>query len=109
MGWNCRHSFYPFFDGISKNAYKKRELESYANAVKTYKGKEISVYDATQIQRGIERNIRAWKREAYAFESAGLDNAREIARIKVYQAKMRAFIRETGLSRQYVRESVVRG
>jgi hypothetical protein len=108
MGWNCRHSFYPFFDGISKNAYKKRELESYANEVKTYQGKEISIYDATQIQRGIERNIRAWKREAYAFESAGLDNAREIARIKLYQAKMRAFIKQTGLSRQYVRESVVK-
>jgi len=108
MGWNCRHSFYPFFDGISKNAYKKRELESYANAVKTYQGKEISVYDATQIQRGIERKIRAWKRQAYAFESAGLDNAREIAKIKLYQARMRAFIKQTGLSRQYVRESVVR-
>ncbi len=108
MGWNCRHSFYPFFDGISKNAYKKRELESFSNAVKTYQGKEISVYDATQIQRGIERKIRAWKRQAYAFESAGLDNAREIAKIRLYQAEMRAFIKQTKLSRQYVRESVVR-
>jgi len=108
MGWNCRHSFYPFFDGISKNAYKKRELESYANAVKTYQGKEISVYDATQIQRGIERKIRFWKRQAYALDAAGLENAKEIAKIRLYQANMRSFIRQTGLSRQYVREGVVR-
>lgn len=108
MGWNCRHSFYPFFDGISKNAYKQRELDSFASKVLTYQGKEISIYEATQIQRAIERRIRAWKRQAYAFESAGLDNASEIAKIKAWQARMRSFIRETKLSRQYVREGVVR-
>lgn len=108
MGYNCRHSFYPFFNGISHNAYKKRDLESFANKVTTYQGKEISVYEATQIQRGIERKIRAWKRQAYALESARLENAREIGKIKAWQARMRSFIRETKLSRQYVRESVVR-
>jgi len=108
MGYNCRHSFYPFFDGISKNAYNKRDLESYANKVLTYQGKEISMYEATQVQRGIERKIRAWKRQAYALEAASLDNAREIAKIKAWQARMRSFIRETRLSRQYVREGVVR-
>lgn len=107
MGWNCRHSFYPFFEGISKNAYKQRELDSYANKVTTYQGKEISIYEATQIQRGIERKIRAWKRQAYALEAASLENAREVAKIKAWQARMRSFIRETKLSRQYVRESVV--
>ncbi|MBI5954362.1 MAG: hypothetical protein HY865_22120 [Chloroflexi bacterium] len=105
---NCRHSFYPFFDGLSHNAYKKRELESFANATRTYQGKEISVYDATQIQRGIERKIRFWKRQASAFNAASLDNTREIAKIRLYQAKMRAFIKQTKLSRQYVRESVVK-
>lgn len=107
-GWNCRHSFFPFFDGISKNAYKQRELDSYANKVLTYQGKEISIYEATQVQRGIERKIRTWKRQAYAFEAAGLENAREVAKIKAWQARMRSFIRETKLDRQYVRESVVR-
>lgn len=108
MGYNCRHSFYPFFEGISKNAYNKRDLESYANKVLTYQGKEISTYEATQVQRGIERKIRTWKRQAYALEAASLDNAREIAKIKAWQARMRSFIRETRLSRQYVREGVVR-
>lgn len=108
MGWNCRHSFYPFFDGLSKNAYKKRDLESFANKVTTYQGNEISIYEATQIQREIERKIRAWKRQAYALAAARLGNASEIAKIKAWQARMRAFIRETKLSRQYVRESVVR-
>ncbi|MBK8467742.1 MAG: phage minor capsid protein [Chloracidobacterium sp.] len=106
MGWNCRHSFYPFFDGISKNAYRQRELDSYASKVLTYQGKEISVYEATQIQRGIERKIRAWKRQAYALEAASLDNAREIAKIRAWQARMRSFIQQTKLNRQYVREGV---
>ncbi len=107
MGWNCRHSFYPFFDGISHNAYKKRDLESFANKVLTYQGNEISVYDATQIQRKIERKIRASKREAYALEAAGLGNELEVAKIRAWQARMRAFIKQTGLSRQYVREGVL--
>lgn len=108
MGYNCRHSFYPFFEGISHNAYKQRELESFANKTVTYNNKQMSAYDATQYQRGIERKIRLYKRQAYALESAGLDNSREIARIRMYQAQMRDFIRQTGLQRQYVRESVVR-
>lgn len=58
MGWNCRHSFYPFFEGISENAYSKAELESYASKTVKYNGEEISLYDATQKQRSIERKIR---------------------------------------------------
>lgn len=107
MGWNCRHSFYPFFEGISKEIYSKKELESYANKTVTYNGREMSVYEATQQQRGIERDIRKWKRIAGAKESAGKDNSAELAQVKKYQAKMRDFVKETGLDRQRVRESVI--
>lgn len=107
MGWNCRHSFYPFFEGISHNAYKQRDLTNFADKTVTYNNKEISVYDATQYQRGIERKIRFYKRQATALQAAGLDNSNEIARIRMYQAQMRDFIRQTKLQRQPVRESVI--
>lgn len=106
-GWNCRHSFYPFFEGISENAYNQAELDSFADKTVTYNGKEIPIYDATQMQRGIERKIRHWKRQEGAYEAAGLDNDAETAKVKEWQARMRDFIKQTGLQRQNVREQVV--
>ena len=106
-GWNCRHSFYPFFEGISENAYKQAELDSYAGKTVTYNGKQIPMYDATQIQRGIERKIRLWKRKEGALDAGGFDNDAETAKVKEWQAKMRDFIKQTGLQRQSVRESAV--
>ncbi len=108
-GWNCRHSWYPFFEGISENAYSKADLKSFANQKVTYNGEPISVYDATQEQRAIERNIRRTKREAGALEAAGLDNTAERLALGRYQAQMRDFTRQTGLSRQSVREQVYAG
>lgn len=105
-GWNCRHSFYPFFEGISENAYSKATLNSYARRKVTYEGNEISVYEATQKQRSIERRIRKWKREAGALEAAGLDNNTAKAKVREWQAKMRDFTKQTKLSRQYQRERI---
>lgn len=106
-GWNCRHSFYPYFEGISENAYSKAELESYANKTVTYQGQEISMYDATQKQRAIERKIRFWKRRAGALDAAGLDSTVEGAKVREWQAQMRDFTKQTGLIRQRERERVL--
>lgn len=106
MGWNCRHSFYPYFDGISENAYSRAELASYANKTVVYNGKKMSVYEATQEQRAIERKIRYWKRQAGALKAAGLDASAETAKVKAWQAQARDLVRQTGLSRQYAREQV---
>ena len=105
-GWNCRHSFFPFFEGISQAAYDQATLDNYAAKTVTYNGQEISVYEATQQQRAIERKIRHWKRQASALEAAGLDHDQETAKIKEWQARMRDFIGQTGLQRQRVREQV---
>ena len=107
MGWNCRHSFYPFFEGISENAYKQSELDSYADKTVTYNGQEIPIYDATQMQRGIERKIRLWKRQSGALDAAGMDSTAETAKVKEWQSRMRDFIKQTGLQRQGMRESVI--
>ncbi|MCX6064171.1 MAG: phage minor capsid protein [Chloroflexi bacterium] len=106
QGWNCRHSFYPFFEGISENAYNQAELDSFANETVTYNGQEIPIYDATQQQRAIERKIRLWKRKEGALDAAGLDNDAETAKVKEWQSRMRDFIKQTGLQRQSVREIV---
>lgn len=107
-GINCRHNFYPFFKGISESAYSQSDLQQFASKTVTYNGREMSFYDATQEQRRIERAIRKAKREASALEAAGLDNILEKAKIKALQARMRSFIKQTGLQRQYVREQIVK-
>lgn len=112
-GINCRHSFYPFFEGISEAVYTQAELDSYANKTVVYNGKELSVYEATQVQRGIERKIRHWKRQAGALEASGLkdletldDLAKANGKVKEWQGEMRKFVKETGLIRQPERERV---
>lgn len=105
-GYNCRHSFYPFFAGISENAYNEETRRELAGRSVTYQGRQIDQYDATQIQRGLERKIRTWKRQAGALDAAGLDSSFELEKIRQYQAQMRAFLRQTGLQRQRFREQV---
>ena len=106
MGWNCRHSFFPYFEGISENAYGEAERKSLAKKTVDYGGEKISMYDATQVQRYIERNIRRWKRQAQALEAAGLENSKEMALVKSWQARMRDFINQTKLTRQSIREQI---
>lgn len=106
MGWNCRHSFYPYYEGLSENAYTAQDRKSLANQKAEYNGEKISMYDATQVQRYIERNIRRWKRQAQALEAAGLDNSQETELVKKWQARMRDFINQTNLNRQSIREQI---
>jgi len=106
-GVNCRHSFYPWFEGISQNAYDQATLDNYASKTVTYNGKEMSFYEGTQVQRKLEREIRAAKREAAAVDAAGLDNSGELQKVRDLQGDMREFTRQTGLKRQYVREQSV--
>lgn len=67
-GVNCRHTFHPFFEGISEPTKWQKEPEP-----KEYGGKMYSYYDATQKQRAMERQIRSTKREIEAMRSIGGD------------------------------------
>jgi hypothetical protein len=106
LGINCRHSYYPFFEGISENTYREADLQSYANKTVTYQGKEISFYEATQKQRAIERKIRDWKRQASALEAGGFDNTEAIGKVRQWQGVMRDFVNQTELVRQRNREQI---
>ena len=104
-GWNCRHSFYPYFEG-SPRTYTAKELKKLEARDYTYNGQKLTEYEATQTQRGIERNIRRWKREQAAMRAAGLPDDEAAAKVKEWQARQRDFVAQTGLKRQYDRERI---
>ena len=103
-GWNCRHSFFPVIEGLSDRAYSIDKLRELNNRTVIVDGEKMSLYDATQQQRYIERKIRRWKREASAMEAAGLDSSAAKSKVREWQAAQRDFIRQTGLTRDYFRE-----
>ena len=61
-GVNCRHDWMPYYKG-STRTYSNKELNDLKNETVTYNGKQISKYEATQIQRKIERKIRQDKKD----------------------------------------------
>lgn len=105
-GWGCRHGFFPHFLG-QNNTYSKDELEEYTrpDAVE-YNGKKMSLYEAEQTQRSIERQIRRWKREDNALKAAGLDTTESSAKVKLWNSRYKDFCAKTGLKQQKQRSVV---
>ena len=97
MGWNCRHSWNPFFEGISERSYTPEALEKLNARDIEYNGRKYAEYEISQMQRKMERNIRATKRELSAFDAAGLkeDFARQSIKLKAQEQKLRDFARAT--------------
>ena len=57
-GVNCRHRFFAFFPGITTQAAEHYDEE-----------KNAEIYQATQKQRRLERNIRRWKKVCDAMKA----------------------------------------
>ena len=74
-GWNCRHTFWPWVEGAGR-AYRPWTLTGYAEETITVDGSKYTVYEASQRQRSLERQIRALKKEQNALRPWG-DLARE--------------------------------
>ncbi|WP_101698508.1 phage minor capsid protein [Clostridium minihomine] len=119
-GWNCRHSFFPFFEGLSSSAYPRKKLQEYENQTVQYNGETIKYYDATQMQRAAERQIRATKRELAGYDagikatdSEELRNALteqfQATSVKLSHQKSQLddFLAQTGMLRQGEREQVL--
>ena len=69
-GVNCKHNFHPYIPGAPK-AYSSKQLEDYNAENVEYNGEMYTEYEASQIQRGIERKIRSLKRQVSAMEAGG--------------------------------------
>lgn len=105
-GWNCRHNFFPFFEGLSRSAYPEEVLRRYENQTVTYNGEKLSYYDATQKQRYLERQVRRWKREYLMLDAAGQDTTQAAVKLNDWRRSLDDFLGQTGLDRQSSREMV---
>ena len=104
-GINCRHSYYPYFEGMEKH-YTTDDLDEMAKQTVTYDGKEMTRYDAEEKLRYMERNVRKYKRRAIVQEAGGVDNTAARAKIGEWQQRARDFTKQTGIARDTAREFV---
>ena len=108
-GWNCRHNFYPYIEGISERTYTDQELANIDPPPIEFEGRKYSAYEATQMQRRIEATIRKQKRLKTAYEAAGLTDKATAANIRLRRLneKYRAFSKAAGLPEQRERMKVL--
>lgn len=108
-GWNCRHNFFPYFEGID-TPYHTPEFTQTENN---------EYYALTQTQRRYERAVRDSKRKLAALDGArqsvespelrlklDSDFARGSVTLKNREERLNSFIRENGLQRDNARVRV---
>lgn len=110
-GINCYHDWYPTTNE-SKIVYTDKQLEEMNTKVK-YNDKEISGYEAKQIQRGLERKIREDKRWIASLKQVKDDNQlSEKSKIELDKAnaqyakhtnELNDFLSQTGFNKDYMR------
>lgn len=105
---NCGHAAFPIILGVNSPQYTPAELEKF----RTDNGKGVTVdgvhytgYEATQMQRSLERAIRRQKNRIMVDEAAGdkekLDQDK--TKLAVLHQRYREFSRAAGLRTQYER------
>lgn len=108
-GWNCRHHYFPYIEGVSERTYTDEQLAHIDDDHNIeFEGKHYTAYEATQKQRQIERTVRKLKREQTAYKAAGLTEEEQAvtARIRRLNAEYKAFSEATGLPMQRERMRV---
>ena len=102
-GWNCRHHYFPYIEGMSERTYTDEQLAHIDDGHNIdFEDKHYTAYEATQKQRQIERTIRKLKREQAAYKAAGLteEERTATARIRRLNTKYREFSEAAGLPMQ---------
>lgn len=118
QGVNCRHTWFPYYEGSSLT-YTDKELEELKNEKVTYNGVKYTKYEASQIQRGMERQIRQSKKDIAGLQGIMTSENVEIEmetiqnqfRLKSYNLKqqesvLKDFIEQTKLTRDTTREKI---
>lgn len=115
-GWNCRHDWYPYFEG-SPRMYSEKDIEELnAENIKFPDGSMHTYYEAEQYQRAYERAIRETKRilaaqdeciintKSESLKKAMQNNFDEFSiRLKKQEAKLNTFCDKTGLLKDNAR------
>lgn len=96
--YNCRHTHYPYWPGISEPIAYQREPGPF-----TINGRRYTYYEATQKQRAMERQIRALKREV----NAGGDKATLGSEIRQRTREYKAFSDACGIREKLERLHVL--
>ncbi len=113
-GWNCRHDWYPYYEGISTRNYTQSDLDKLNAKDIEYQGKMYSEYKISQMLRGMERQSRALKRQKVALKTA-VDEGQTFlksdltalnGKIRDKSAQIQSFCNETGYRRDRFREQV---
>lgn len=118
-GVNCRHDWYPYYKG-SARTYTQKQLNKWKNEKVEYNGQKISMYDATQIQRRMERQIRQDKKEIAGLQGILTSNNKDElliedskiqllnrqTKLKNDNAILNDFIKQTNSKKDYTRLSI---
>lgn len=109
-GANCRHRRNVWVEGVSERTYTDEQLEHIDDDLGCeFDGKKYTAYEATQMQRRVEREVRRLKREKSAYKAAGLheDETAVNIRLRRVNAKYNAFSAAAGLPEQRERMKVL--
>lgn len=109
-GWNCYHSFYPYFEGLSTPSF------SSDGGAFNDDGEYIdndTIYEASQKQRYYERQVRAAKKECTIYNAAIEETNNDALKNELYkefqkssvklknrEAKLETFISENNRTRR---------
>ena len=98
-GVNCRHNFHPYVPGTSRT-WSDKELAKLEEKNIEYNGVKMTEYEASQVQRKIEREIRKQKRTIAALEAAGEDASEYRSKLSKANKLYGDFAKQTGLKQQ---------
>lgn len=111
-GWNCRHTYYPYIDGVMERTYTDKQLETIDRKPFVYQDRLYDQYQATQKQREIERAIRKQKRIINSMGGLDSEEAKKskqeaTIRLRRLNANYKAFSEKAGLPLQRERTKVL--
>ena len=109
-GANCRHRRNVWVEGVSERTYTDEQLAHIDDDLGcTFDGKKYTAYEATQMQRRVERQIIKQKRFVTAYKASGQMDEYRAAKAKLTRlnAKYKAFSEAAKLPLQWERTRVL--
>lgn len=109
-GANCRHRRNVWVEGVSERTYTDEQLAHIDDDLGcTFDGKKYTAYEATQMQRRVERQIIKQKRFVTAYKASGQMDEYRAAKVKLARlnSKYKAFSETAKLPLQWERTRVL--